>query len=90
VIQPNCAHDDLGRKPVTKVRVGWTLHAAQSPNPGDKQELLLSSTAALTALTVSPNAGQTIDAAPTALAANGAVRFKYLAATTQWVRLIMA
>lgn len=67
-----------------------TYTVTMPPNPGDKQELLISSTAALTALTVSPNSGQTIDAAPTTLAAHGAVRFKYLAATTQWVRLIMA
>lgn len=59
-------------------------------NPLGNGEVMISAKSAVTALTVSPNTGQSIDLAPTTLAAHGALRFKYLFASTTWVRLIMA
>jgi hypothetical protein len=59
------------------------------PDPIDKEEMLISSTATISLLTLQPNTGQSIDMAPTSLPAHGAVRFRYLAASASWVRLIM-
>lgn len=58
-------------------------------HPIDKEEMLISSTAAISALTLQPNSGQSIDLAPTSLPAHGATRFRYLAASATWIRLIM-
>lgn len=49
--------------------------------------LRIVSTAAVTTLTVTPGAGQTVVAAPTALAANVSVAWLYRLANTTWYRL---
>lgn len=60
-----------------------TLPAA----PEDGDTVGISSTQAITALTISPNAGQTVADAPTSFAIGGAVRFLYRAANTTWYRI---
>jgi len=72
--------------PVTTL-ASFTL--TMPPHPIDKEEMLISSTAAISALTLQPSSGQSIDMAPTSLLAHGATRFRYLAASATWVRLIM-
>lgn len=56
--------------------------------PIDKQEVWISTTNAITTWTLSPNTGQTINGAPTTLAANTSVMFRYNLATTAWFRMI--
>ena len=58
-------------------------------NPIDKEELMISSSVAISAVTLLPNFGQTIDLPATTLPAHGAVRFRFLATSSKWVRLIM-
>jgi len=57
------------------------------PNPVDGQPIQVSSTAAIAALTVSPNTGQTIKNAPTSIAAGGAFSYYYHAATAIWYKV---
>ena len=57
--------------------------------PIDSQEVTIaggntSGGVTVTALTVSPNAGQTINGAPTTLAANGHYKWRYYLADTTW------
>jgi hypothetical protein len=54
--------------------------------PGDTQEVCISSSQTITAITVSANAGQSIVAPPTAMSAGGFCYIYNLAATT-WFRL---
>jgi hypothetical protein len=56
-------------------------------NPVDRQELAIYSTQTQTALTLTPSAGTTINAAVTALVANVGVAYKYNAATLVWYRI---
>lgn len=60
-----------------------TLPAA----PEDGDTVGISSTQAITALTISPNAGQTVADAPTSFAIGGSVRFLYRATNTTWYRI---
>lgn len=60
-----------------------TLPAA----PEDGDTVGISTTQTITALTISPNTGQTIADAPTTLGVGGAVRFLYRAANTTWYRI---
>jgi len=55
--------------------------------PIDGQEIRVSSSQIITALTVSANAGQTILNAPTTLAAGAGFEYVYDLATTEWMRL---
>lgn len=55
--------------------------------PGDNQQLVVMSTQIVTALTVSANAGQTINNAPTAIAANTSFGYRYNASLSKWLRL---
>ena len=66
-----------------------TFSLTMPADPIDKEELLISSAAVVASLTLLPNSGQTIDFVPTSLSAHGAVRFRYLAASSAWIRLIM-
>ena len=60
-------------------------------NPYDKQTIAINSTQSITALTVSPNAGQSVANAPTTLAVSltgpQGYEFIYHAANTTWYRL---
>lgn len=60
-----------------------TLPAA----PEDGDTVGISTTQTITALTISPNAGQTVADAPTTLGVGGAVRFLYRSANTTWYRI---
>ena len=60
-----------------------TLPAA----PEDGDTVGISSTQAITALTISPNAGQTVADAPASFAVGGAVKFLYRATNTTWYRI---
>lgn len=55
--------------------------------PVDKQEITISSTQVVTALTVSANTGQTIKGAITTIAANGFAKWKYRSTNTTWYRI---
>jgi hypothetical protein len=55
--------------------------------PYDGQEVTVASSQAVSALTVNANAGQTINGAPTAIAANASFRYKYNLSLTTWFRL---
>lgn len=55
--------------------------------PVDGQVTSVSSTQIITALTVSPNTGQSIANAPTTLAAGAGFRYLYRAANTTWYRV---
>ena len=54
--------------------------------PYDNQQLIVMSTQTITALTVSPAAGQSIKAAPTTIAANTSFKYRYKASNTTWYR----
>ena len=56
-------------------------------SPTDGQVTGISSTQAITALTVSPNAGQSIFGAFTGMAANGFGRWRYVLGVTTWFRI---
>jgi hypothetical protein len=56
-------------------------------DPYDGQSVGLVTTQTITALTVSPNAGQTLLNAPTTLAAGAGVRWQYVLSLTTWIRL---
>jgi hypothetical protein len=56
-------------------------------SPQDGQEVAISSSQAITTLTINGNTGQTVAGAPTTFAANGFCRFKYVLATTTWYRI---
>jgi hypothetical protein len=56
--------------------------------PIDKQEVWISTTQTITTWTLSPNTGQTINGAPTTLAENTSVMFRYNLATTTWFRML--
>lgn len=60
-----------------------TLPAA----PEDGDTVGISTTQTITALTISPNTGQTVADAPTTLGVGGAVRFLYRSANTTWYRI---
>lgn len=53
----------------------------------DKQEVLISSTHAVTTLTISGNGATAVNGAPTTLSANGFARLKYDAVNTSWYRI---
>jgi len=55
--------------------------------PADGFVVTISSTKAVTALTLNPNTGQTIHTATTALAAATAVRYIYISSSTKWFKL---
>jgi hypothetical protein len=55
--------------------------------PIDRQTVRVASSQIITALTVSPSAGQTLKGAPTTLAANTSVAWIYFSATSTWYRL---
>lgn len=63
-----------------------TLVLPAVANCVDQQEILVNSTQAVTALTVSGN-GSTVTGAPTTLAANGFFRLKHEAVTHTWYRV---
>lgn len=54
--------------------------------PYDNQQLTVMSTQTITALTVSANAGQSIQAAPTTIAAHSSFKYRYKASNTTWYR----
>ena len=54
------------------------------PAPQDNQVIRISSTKRVTALTVSPNAGQTIANAPTTIAAGGSFAYIFRATNKKW------
>ena len=54
--------------------------------PADNQIIRIASTAIITSLTVSPNAGQTLKGAFVTLAANGFASFVFRAANSTWYR----
>ena len=56
-------------------------------NPIDKQTVLVNTTATVTALTVAPSAGTTVQGQPTTLAANGFFTMKYDAVLKRWYRV---
>lgn len=60
-----------------------TLPAA----PIDGGTVIISTTQTITALTISPNTGQTVADAPATLGIGGAVRFLYNATTATWYRI---
>lgn len=53
-------------------------------NPTDAQIVRVSSTQTITALTVAPNAGQSIKAAPSTLAAGGSFAMQYIQPQMTW------
>ena len=55
-------------------------------SPADLQEVLVTSTQAVTTLTVSGN-GAAVNGAPSTLSANGFFRVKYAATTASWYRI---
>lgn len=55
--------------------------------PADKQVVRFSSSQAITALTVAPNAGQSILNAPTTITPGQGFSFIYNLATTTWLKL---
>jgi hypothetical protein len=55
-------------------------------SPVDKQNVCVTSSQTITALTVSPNAGQSIVAAPTSMSAGGFC-YHYVLSLTTWFRL---
>ena len=54
--------------------------------PYDNQPVTIMSSQIVTALVINANAGQTINGAPTAFAANTAFRFRYKLSNTTWYR----
>jgi hypothetical protein len=54
--------------------------------PYDNQPITVMSTQAITALTVSPNSGQTLKGAPTSMAANSSFEYRYKASNATWYR----
>lgn len=64
-----------------------TLTVILAPAPKNGDTVIISSTQIVTALTLSPNAGQTIANAATALTAGGSVRYLYRSANTKWYRI---
>lgn len=56
--------------------------------PIDGQNVVVSSTEIITALTVDPSAGQTVKGAPTTIAANSSFAYRYRLATATWYRLL--
>jgi hypothetical protein len=61
-----------------------TIVLPPSANDGDVFEI--GSTRTITALTVSPAAGQTVTGGSLMLAANGGISFRYRAANSTWYR----
>ena len=55
--------------------------------PIDKQDLWISTTGTITTWTLAANTGQTVNGAPTTLAANTSVHYRYNAGSTTWFRL---
>ena len=74
---------DLTLDPAGPLATGTIVMPA---NPRDGQGVAISSTQTVAALTLSPNTGQTIKGALTAIAANGYARYLYLAGTATWYR----
>lgn len=56
-------------------------------SPSDGQTLRVSSSQAITTLTVTPNSGQSVSAPLTALAAGGCFGYIYRASNTTWYRI---
>ena len=56
------------------------------PSPGDNQPFTVLTSQTITAATFNANAGQTLNGAPTTLAANTAVKWIYEAALSTWFR----
>ncbi len=55
--------------------------------PVDKQQVTISSTQVITALTHNPNSGQTLKGALTTIAANGSAAWIYRSTDTTWYRI---
>lgn len=58
-----------------------------APTPFDGQRLLVFTVAGFTSLTMTANAGQTVNSSPTSLAANSSAEFVYQASTLTWFRI---
>lgn len=57
------------------------------PTPSDGDEVGVSTTQTITALTFTANVGQTMADAPTTLGVGGCVTFKWVAQTSKWYRV---
>lgn len=64
-----------------------TLTVTMAAAPKDGETVIISTTQTITALTLSPNGGQTIVNPVTALAANAFVRYLYRASSSKWYRI---
>lgn len=64
-----------------------TLTVTTCAAPKDGETFIISTTQTVTALTLSPNAGQTIVNPVTTLAQNTSVRYIYRLSTTKWYRI---
>lgn len=82
-ITPSNITGNLILAPAGTLATGTVTMAAA---PIDGQRFTLCSTQIITALTVSPNAGQTIVGAPTTLAVGGFASWIYLVSTSTWYR----
>jgi hypothetical protein len=63
-----------------------TLTVTAPASPYDGQALTVMSSQAITALTFSANAGQTVNGAPTAMVANTSFQYRYKASNQTWYR----
>ena len=64
-----------------------TLTVVMPTTPVDGQEVFITSTQIVTALTHNPGAGQTLNGALTTIAANGNAAWVYKSSTTSWYRI---
>lgn len=64
-----------------------TLTVVMPTTPADGQEVFITSTQVVSALTHSPGAGQTLNGALTTLAANGNAAWVYRSTNTTWYRI---
>jgi hypothetical protein len=73
---------------LTSAATTATFTTTMPVNPIDNQEVWISTVHGITTWTVLPNTGQTISGAPTTLAANSAVMFRYRAGSSLWLRMV--
>jgi hypothetical protein len=73
----------LNLEPAGTLAAGTLIMPA---TPYDNQQLIVLSTQTITALTVSPNSGQTVKGAPSTIAANSSFKYMYKASNTTWYR----
>lgn len=76
--------DTLLITPSTTLATGTVKMPA---SPLNNQRVTIATSQTITAFTLSPNTGQTVNGAPTTLPANTSATFKYQVATTTWYRL---